>query len=106
MIKSIEFDLTAEVVLSSLSQEVQDKAYSLIFRAAQNLNDIVLKDKIRQMSGYNRFTYAVQLSPKLRIILHIDSEKVKVLDILNIDLREQYFGAKQQTYETVEMAHQ
>ena len=101
MIKSIEFDLTAEVVLSSLSQELQDKAYSLIFRAAQNISDSVLKDKIRQMSGYNRFTYAVQLTSKLRIILHIDSEKVKVLDILNIDLRERYFGTKEQTHEAV-----
>ena len=101
MIKSIEFDLTAEVVLSSLSQELQDKAYSLIFRAAQNINDSVLKDKIRAMSGYNRFTYAVQLTAKLRIILHIDSEKVKVLDVLNIDLRERYFGTKEQTHEAV-----
>ena len=101
MIKSIEFDLTAEVVLSSLSQELQDKAYSLIFRAAQNINDSVLKDKIRAMSGYNRFTYAVQLTSKLRIILHIDSEKVKVLDVLNIDLRERYFGTKEQTHEAV-----
>ena len=39
MIKSIEFELTAEVVLSSLNQDLQDKAYSLIFRAAQNIND-------------------------------------------------------------------
>lgn len=101
MIKSIEFDLTAEVVLSSLSQELQDKAYSLIFRAAQNINDIVLKDKITQMTDYNRFTYAIRLSPKLRIILHIDSEKVKVLDILNIDLRERYFGTKTQTHEAI-----
>ncbi|MDZ7879802.1 MAG: hypothetical protein U5L45_19140 [Saprospiraceae bacterium] len=101
MIKLIEFDLTSEVVLSSLSQELQDKAYSLILRAAQNINDSVLKDKIRPMTGYNRFTYSINLSSKLRIILHIDSEKVKVLDILNIDLRERYFGAKQQTYEAV-----
>ena len=101
MIKSIEFDLTAEVVLSSLNQEMQDKAYSLIFRAAQNKNDIVLKDKIMPMIDYNRFTYAIILSPKLRIILHIDSEKVKVLDIVNIDLRERYFGTKQQIHEAI-----
>ena len=101
MIKSIEFDLTSEVVLSSLSQELQDKAYSLIFRAAQNLNDSVLKDKIMPMTDYNRFTYAIRLTPKLRIILHIDSEKVKVLDILNLDLRERYFGTKQPIHETI-----
>ena len=101
MIKSIEFDLTSEVVLSSLSQELQDKAYSLILRAAQNINDIVLKDKIMPMSDYNRFTYAIRLTAKLRIILHIDSEKVKVLDIVNIDLRERYFGTKPQVHETI-----
>ena len=101
MIKSIEFDLTSEVVLSSLSQELQDKAYSLILRAAQNINDIVLKDKIMPMSDYNRFTYAIRLTAKLRIILHIDSEKVKVLDIVNIDLRERYFGIKPQVHETI-----
>ena len=101
MIKSIEFDLTAEVVLSSLSQELQDKAYSLILRAAQNINDIVLKDKIVPMADYNRFTYAIRLTPKLRIILHIDSEKVKVLDIVNIDLRERYFGTKPQVHEAI-----
>ena len=44
MVKSIEFDLTSEVVLSSLGQELQDKAYSYILRAAQNINDIVLKE--------------------------------------------------------------
>jgi hypothetical protein len=101
MIKSIEFDLTADVVLSSLSQEMQDKAYSLIFRAAQNINDIVLKDKTIQMRDYNRFTYAISLSSKLRIIVHIDSEKVKVLDIVNLDLRERYFGAKQPLHEAI-----
>ena len=101
MIKSIEFDLTAEVVLSSLNQDLQDKAYSLIFRAAQNINDIVLKGKIVPMTDYNRFTYAIHLSPKLRIILHIDTEMVKVLDIVNIDLRERYFGTKPQIHEAV-----
>ena len=101
MVKSIEFDLTSEVVLSSLGQELQDKAYSYILRAAQNINDIVLKDKITPMSAYNRFTYAISLSPKLRIIVHIDNEKVRVLDILNIDLRERYFGKKSQTHEAM-----
>ena len=77
MVKSIEFDLTPEVVLSSLNQELQDKAYSLIFRAAQNINDSVLKDKIMPMTDSNRFTYTIRLTSKLRIILHIDSEKSK-----------------------------
>jgi hypothetical protein len=90
-VKEIEFTRAAENALTSLENKVQIKAFQLLKTIATNFTSPVLEGKVNKLIEPTRNLYVAKLNPKLRIIVELQEDKVKVVDILNHDLLKRYF---------------
>lgn len=90
--KHIEFTKAATTAFHSLNNRERSKAYDLIQLIAKDINDPSLHNKFYKLSSPIRHLYAIKLSLKLRIVIEILDNEIKVLDILNHDLFIKYFN--------------
>ena len=92
--KDIIISKAAFTALNSLNTTDRDKAEKLIKIAAVNENDTMLLNLIYKFKGVETNMFAIKLGTKLRIIIQVEEQSLKVLDILNHDLFIRYFHNK------------
>ena len=95
MSKQIDFSQQAYAALYTLSAKEQKKAMKLIELSGNNLQSLLLEDKSYKLGIFDRNIYALKLNEKLRIIVEIMDNEVKILDVLNRDLHDIYFKNNQ-----------
>lgn len=92
--KEIQFTKAAENALTSLQEKEQQKAISLLTNIAENLADPQLQGKVHKLVGPAENLFSLRLNLRLRVIVEISEDQLKVIDILNHDLFERYFKNK------------
>jgi len=93
-VKEIQFTKAAENALTSLQEKEQQKAISLLTNIAENLSDPQLQGKVHKLVGPSENLFSLRLNLRLRVIVEISEDQLKVIDILNHDLFERYFKNK------------
>jgi len=90
--KHIDFTKAATTAFHSLNDKEKKKAIYLIELISNDFHSAELQNKFYKLSNPQRKLYAIKLTLKLRIIIEILDDVVKVLDILNHDLFIKYFS--------------
>ena len=92
--KQIDFVPHAYFAFHTLSEKEQKKAMQLIELSGNDNKILMLQGESYKLSNFERNIYALKLTDKLRIIVEILANEVKILDILNRDLYDVYFNKK------------
>lgn len=92
--KEILFTKAAENALTSLQEKDQQKAISFLKIMAEHVTAPQLQGKVDKLIGTTENLFSLRLNLKLRVIVQLSENEVKVIDILNHDLFERYFKNK------------
>jgi mRNA-degrading endonuclease RelE of RelBE toxin-antitoxin system len=89
--KQMDFSQQAYAAIYTLSAKEQKKAMQLIELSGHDLPSLLIENKSYKLGIFDRNIYALKLNAKLRIIVEILDNEVKILDVLNRDLHDIYF---------------
>jgi Txe/YoeB family toxin of Txe-Axe toxin-antitoxin module len=89
--KQMDFSQQAYAAIYTLSAKEQKKAMHLIELSGKDLQSLLLEEKSYKLGIFDKNIYALKLNAKLRIIVEIMDNEVKILDVLNRDLHDIYF---------------
>jgi mRNA-degrading endonuclease RelE of RelBE toxin-antitoxin system len=93
--KHIDFSPHAYFAFHTLPVGEQKKAMKLVESSSNDNKNLLLEGESYKLKNFDRNIYALKLTDKLRIIVEITDDEVKILDILNRDLYDVYFNKKQ-----------